>query len=123
MKINIVTSGVVFNAVKNKLSENDFLLARWNKGEPEVKVIAQKDVKIIFNADNNYFWNHWGQFLNEKDEDNQWNINKKFIDLQSLLEMTEDDQYYFGFFWNDKNILFLFNLESENALRFKVVRR
>jgi len=117
MKINVVTSGIIFNVAKKELSQDGFFLIRWNRGQPE---ITFTNPTTKFNLDSDYFWSEWEKFLNVKDEDNHWDINRKFRELQVLLEMTVEDQYYFGFFWKDKNIMFLFNLESETALRFKV---
>lgn len=117
MKINVVTSGIIFNVAKKELSQDGFFLIRWNRGQPE---ITFTNPTTKFNLDSDYFWSEWGKFLNVKDEDNHWDINRKFRELQISLNMTVEDQYYFGFFWKDKNIMFLFNLESETALRFKV---
>lgn len=119
MKINVVTNGIIFNAAKRELSQDSFFLCRWNKGEPK---IVYKNSITKFELDSNYFWSEWEKFLNIKDEDNQWDIDKKFRTIQILLDMPDEDQYYFGFLWKEKNIMFLFNLENETALRFKLLR-
>jgi hypothetical protein len=116
MKINVVTNGIIFNAAKKELSQDSFFLCRWNKGEP--KIVCTNSI-TKFELDSNYFWSEWEKFLNVKDEDNQWDIDKKFRTMQILLDMPDQDQYYFGFFWREKIIMFLFNLENETALRFK----
>lgn len=119
MKINVVTNGIIFNAAKRELSQDSFFLCRWNKGEP--KIVCTNSI-TKFELDSNYFWSEWEKFLNVKDEDNQWDIDKKFRLIQILLDMPDEDQYYFGFFWIEKKIMFLFNLENETALRFKLLR-
>ena len=119
MKINVVTNGIIFNAAKKELSQDSFFLCRWNKGEP--KIVCKNPI-TKFEIDSNYFWSEWEKFLNVKDEDNQWDIDKKFRLIQILLDIPDEDQYYFGFFWREKSIMFLFNLENETALRFKLLR-
>lgn len=117
MKINVVKNGIIFNAAKRELSQDSFFLCRWNKGEP--KIVCTNPI-TKFELDSNFFWKEWEKFLNVKDEDTQWDIDKKFRTIQILLDMPDEDQYYFGFLWKEKNIMFLFNLENETALRFKL---
>lgn len=110
MKINVLTSGVVFNAVQEQTGEDSFFVAKWNKGKPKVEKIENK-----------LFWHVWKvHFDNDgklvfKDEEKTI-IDGKFEKMNPF--KGERDSFYIGFIWKSKNVVYLFNHDDTIPLRF-----
>ena len=104
MKIVIVESGGICRAVKKSFIDDSFFIAAWNEGEPIVKKV-----------DEGYWWSTWSRYLNSSDVFD-WYIKKEFISI-GLPNKTRDS-IYFGFFWQEKDKVFMFCHEKSNNLKF-----